>query len=251
MDPSDAVCSDGITRDITPPELRNVSLWNAKWSPSVVCHDELPWLFESSLAKINMQNDTACTNTCLSSVETNPLASALPTIPEINKRSEVSELMCRNKLQNNEEMVIYLPNDYIYLKWDIEEHGSQINDFFVGIGRDPTDYASPGFDGYKSTARKTFFKRRHEGVGSNEFFYIFIKAVNKAGLHKVTTLGPVMIDETPPLVKHKPTVEIIDQNVVVGWENDTFYDMEQREQINTINIQIGKYNADILKRFIT
>lgn len=240
MIPSVVVCSDGITRDIFPPEIRNLYVLNAKWSASVVCHNGFPWLLDPSLVKVNLSDIIACKEMCNSHDEHYPIVSALPTVSRIMIDFPISESICSELRHYDENAVIYLPDDYLLLSWDVEQQKSEVYDFFVGIGSDPTEYTSPGVEDYKSTAGETFFKRQHEGIWLVKLFYVFIKAVNKAGLQKITTLGPILIDETPPLYKEIPSVEIIGENLIVGWENDTFYDMEQQEQINSVYFQIGR-----------
>lgn len=51
---SKAACSDGITRDDTPPHLINLHIKNARWSESLFCHGREAWLFKSDLTKVNL-----------------------------------------------------------------------------------------------------------------------------------------------------------------------------------------------------
>ena len=59
---SKVVCSDGITRDLSPPELRNVTLQHGSWSESIICHEGLTWLFHSSLTKLPLHSTDTCIN---------------------------------------------------------------------------------------------------------------------------------------------------------------------------------------------
>ncbi|XP_053376618.1 uncharacterized protein LOC123534121 [Mercenaria mercenaria] len=238
MDPSKCVCSDGVTRDTSPPEPRNISLQHSTWSESIACFAGNTWLLHSSVSKVLLHNTSTCFDLCSHSFHDDSIVSAF-LVRDEKIDSDISDFLCQTLPKYNNNTVIYLPNDHIYLSWDVDETISQLEDFFVGIGYDPTEWKSPHIDDYKSTARKKNFKRRHEGIGSNSLFYIFLKIVNKAGLEKVTTLGPVLIDETPPLKRGIPEVNIVGENVVIGWENDTFYDMEQLEQIKSVFFQFG------------
>jgi hypothetical protein len=72
-------------------------------------------------------------------------------------------------------------------------------------------------------------------------FFVFLKVVNKASQESVLSLGPILIDETPPICRRIPKVNIEEHDIVVGWENDTFYDIEQEDKINSIFFEIGNY----------
>ncbi|KAL4218457.1 hypothetical protein ACF0H5_023192 [Mactra antiquata] len=239
MDPSQPVCTDGITRDISPPYIRNLTLDYASWRESIACHERTSWLLKSSLSKISLQNISQCSQKC-TNVSTNyTMIDALPSIKDNTRDVDVDEFLCKNLPLYDNSMIIYVPNNRLNLHWDIDEAGSQVSDYFVGFGTDPTEVDSPSISSYKSTNRKTSFQKRHIGIGSNEIFYIFVKVVNKAGLERIYDFGPVLVDETPPIHNYIPKVIIDEDKITVGWENDTFYDMEQTEQISSVFFQIG------------
>jgi hypothetical protein len=242
MDPSEAVCSDGITRDLSPPSIQNLTLEHASWSETLVCHEGRAWLFHSSLAKIKLGNVSKCNDLCRNYPQLHPLASALPTLNIQEKDSDVSQFMCESKSWYLNASIIYLPNTHIKLDWEIEEDGSQIDDVFVGIGTDPTELNAPSIHAFKSTSKRNTFKYFHEGIGSDELFFVFLKVVNKAGRESVSILGPILIDQTPPICKEIPKVNIEEEFIVVGWENETFYDIEQDQKIDSIYFEIGNSN---------
>jgi len=238
MEPSEAVCSDGITRDLSPPEIRNLTLQNGRWSESIMCSENDIFLLESNLQKVKLRKTKSCQLLCQSLSKTLTIHDVLPINPETKNDTNVSEFLCgRFQLYKN-DTIVYLPNDHLYLQWDLLETGSEVNDYYVGIGYDFTEYESPAV-AYMSTDKKTFFKMRHDGIGSNELFYVFIKVSNKAGLNTIYTLGPVLIDQTPPLNKTLPNVFVENDQIVFGWDDTTFYDDEQTEQIDQIYFQIG------------
>ena len=239
MEPSKPACSDGITRDETPPNVVNLVLQNSKWSESIVCMNDTVWLMHSSVAKIKLNKSAECFKHCLASLHDNQMFSAIPELNSNDNDFSISEFMCQKLPTYNLKTIIFLPNDQINLKWNVTEAGSQIYDYFVGFGDDPLGV--PNIVTYHSTGRKSYYRRKHEGISRNIVFYIFVKAVNRANLEKVTIYGPIIIDETPPIYRDSPVVKINDQFIIVGWQNDTFYDMEQRSQINQVFFQIGIY----------
>ena len=238
MQPSEAVCSDGITRDLSPPEIRNLTLQHGRWSESIICSQTDVFLLESNLKKVKLQNTKSCQQVCQSIFETPTIFDILPLNPKTKNDTNVFEFLCERLNHYTNDTIVYLPNDHLYLQWDLLETGSQVNDYYVGIGYDVTENVSPSI-AYMSTEGKTFFKMHHDGIGSHELFYIFIKVTNKAGLDNIYTFGPVLIDQTPPLNTTLSNVFIKNDQIIFGWEDTTFYDDEQTETIDQIYFQIG------------
>uniref|UniRef100_K1PLK7 Uncharacterized protein n=1 Tax=Magallana gigas TaxID=29159 RepID=K1PLK7_MAGGI len=57
------------------------------------------------------------------------------------------------------------------------------------------------------------------------------------------SVGPVIIDETPPLCINKPTTELANGLVVASWSSDDFEDNEQIGIIRKIYYRLGKYSS--------
>ena len=244
MGPSDAVCSDGIIKDVTPPEINNLTIKNAEWQESIYCHENETWLLQSNLRKLRLYNTQNCSPACIFEIN-HRLIDILPETFNVTHLKNVTnpptDFLCSKFPVYDTKNIIYLPSDRIVLGWNTVEETSQILDYYVGFGIDPTESDAPGLIDYASTSKKTVFKVNHIGVGTDKEFYLFLKAANTAGLESVVPIGPLLIDETPPRYREIPGVKIDDDNIVIGWEKDTFYDDEQAEQISHILFQIGNY----------
>ncbi|WAR31813.1 hypothetical protein MAR_034355 [Mya arenaria] len=239
MEPSRPACSDGITRDISPPEFRNMTLQHGKLSESLLCFHGKVYLMQTNMQRAKLHNTSVCQSVCGADVESHKVTEMYQ-IDEIKEKDEdISSFLCEHLPLYTNDTLIYLPNDNVFITWDIEEGGSQIDDFFVGLGVSPTEIASPSIREYQSTQKKNYFKRRHEGIGSDEIFYIFVKVINKAGLERIATIGPVLIDQTPPLNRTLPKVIVESEHIVFGWDSNTLYDEEQTAQIDQIYFQIA------------
>jgi len=236
-EPSEAVCSDGITRDLSPPEIRNLTLQNGAWSETIACSGKDVFLLDTYLRKVKLQRSASCQKLCSLESSSADIVDLIPINPK-NNSDEVSQFYCKTFPVYKNNTIIYLPNDHLYIQWDVVETGSQVDDFYVGIGWDSTEYDSPTIP-YVSTNKKTHFKKRHDAIGSNELFYAFLKVVNKAGKENIYSFGPLLIDETPPLHNSLPRVVLENESIVFGWQNTTFYDEEQTEPIDQIFFQIG------------
>ncbi|XP_052788827.1 uncharacterized protein LOC128223594 [Mya arenaria] len=237
MEPSKPACSDGITRDLSPPEFRNMTLQHGRLSESLLCLHGVVYLMKTNMQRTKLHNTSDCRGICAADIQSHKVTEMYQIHATKGKDEHISSFLCKHLPLYANDTIIYLPNDNIYITWIIEEGGSQIQDFFVGLGFNPTEIESPSIVAYTSTQKKTYFRRRHEGIGSDEIFYIFIKVINKAGLERIATIGPVLIDQTPPLNKTLPQVLSESEHIVFGWDISTFYDEEQSAQIDQIFFQ--------------
>ena len=243
MEPSDPVCSDGIIRDETPPQIHNVTIVSARWSGSIYCHDNITWFLRFDLVKVPITHNQNCTYVCglqYSSAFVESIPNDLENTTNLYTTKPL-DLICSDLPKYDPTNIIYLPNDRIFIRWDFLEDNSQIYDFFVGFGQTITEINNPDLVKYVSTDKKRFFESKHIGIGSDEEFYIFLKAVNKAHLETIIPIGPLLIDQTPPLYRRLPEVTIDDDVIKVGWADDTFYDDEQPLGINRIVYQISMH----------
>ena len=262
MEPSDAACSDGIIKDISPPVFSNVSFENAKWAESIYCHDNKTWLLRANLVKVPISYSLACKYTCttehndrfldsLSSADGKIDNNSNTTFDIFEERINVqSEFLCSVLPRYEPMTVIYLPSDHFIMHWTTAEDVSQLRDFYVGFGNDASEKDTPELLRYVSTGKKPYFQLHHTGFGIDKEFFVFLKGVNKAGLETILTIGPVLIDQTAPNFRTVPAVNFEADFIVVGWQNDTFYDDEQTEPIKRILFQIGIYFMK-LRLFLT
>jgi hypothetical protein len=117
---------------------------------------------------------------------------------------------------------------------------SQIHGVEIGLASTKSHSIAPDILSYGPTRRKQSDKQLHSTIDSGIPFFIMIKATSKAGLETLVMMGPVVIDDTPPLYKGDVKVIVDQKFVFVVWDNETFVDEEQRELISTVLFKIGK-----------
>ena len=71
-------------------------------------------------------------------------------------------------------------------------------------------------------------------------FYLLVRAEDVTGLRSTISIGPVLIDQTPPLVNGSVYVEQQSGHVIVMWDQETFTDPEEGDSI-TLQYAIGKW----------
>uniref|UniRef100_K1P7P1 Cartilage matrix protein n=1 Tax=Magallana gigas TaxID=29159 RepID=K1P7P1_MAGGI len=222
MEPSKVGCSDGILVDKTPPIISNVSIKNLRINPSIGCADGSFWYVNEDLIKTKV----ACNSTCSSN---DPLINVLPENPI---KSKTTKDVCLLPAFTNE--YLYIGNDLLDILWNISDIESQIQEVFIGIGSSQSSILSPDISGYSKTHHNTFYRLRHSGLGGNGIVFVFIKAVNKANKERAVAIGPIIVDETPPLCLNKPTTDLTKDLVIVSWSTDDFEDNQQIGNLKTI-----------------
>lgn len=230
MEPSKVGCSDGILVDRTPPIISNVSIKNLKINPSIGCADGSLWYVSEDLIK----KQVACNSTCSYS-SSDPLIHVLPENPI---KSE-TENVCLLPAFTNE--YFYIGNDFLDISWNISDIESQIQEVFIGIGSSQSSILSPDISGYSKTHHNTFYRVRHSGLAGNGIVFVFIKAVNKASKETAVSVGPIIVDETPPLCLNKPTTDLTRDSIIVSWSLDDFKDNQQIGNLRPIYYRLGKF----------
>ncbi|XP_048259497.1 uncharacterized protein LOC124148456 isoform X1 [Haliotis rufescens] len=243
LDYSVVICSDGITFDLSPPIIVNISLHQAASLSSLHCIGNHIWLINSNMTMARLPMVTRCLERCHDYNTDRNLR--FPTVHAGYINNETADSLCRDLPYLN-ETVMYVPFHKLVLNWSIIESESQIRESFIGFGYDVSTYSKPDLADYKPTHRKRSFHSHETGFDSGTEFYIFIKTENKAGVSSVATLGPVMIDDTPPDVHGTLVPEIVGDHVRVTWTNHTFYDPEELHQQFTVT-----YRAVMEQDYVT
>ncbi|XP_053381645.1 uncharacterized protein LOC123528459 [Mercenaria mercenaria] len=238
LEPSEVACSDGLTRDNAAPIIQNVHIESGKWAESIFCSQGKAWILKSDLKRLQLSETDGCNERCINNTMGSDVLGLLPTITSRINDTDVDEFMCKNLPIYDAETIIYLPNDNIFLSWNIDKGLGQIEDYYVGFGQTSGNSSALTVMDFKSTGGKQYFQTRHIGIGSGDLFYVHMKVLSKTHMETVSVIGPVMIDETPPYFREKTNVTIDGDMLLVGWNDDTIYDLEQKERINQIYFQI-------------
>ncbi|KAK7473968.1 hypothetical protein BaRGS_00034797 [Batillaria attramentaria] len=226
MLPSIVVCSDGITFDTTAPTLLNVSITHARRGQAIGClNDDQPWLINANLTRTRLSNTGECLALCALTASVN--IEHLPVVTNASLDDELSADFCQRLSLVTENDFIVLPSDYLRLSWTGRDEESDMEEYYVGMGRDRTTASAPDLLPFTPTHGHHSYSSRHSGLGHGAVFFIFLRALSKAGLHVQLALGPVIIDVTPPEVTQPLKAVVQDTFLLVTWNNDTFRDPEQ------------------------
>ena len=242
LEPSEVVCSDGITYDSTPPTLLNVSITHARGGHTVGCtQQEEAWLVNTNLTRVALSNVTQCQSVCSINSSVSDVGH-LPLSSTHVLDEELSEHYCQNLPGMTEDTVTVLPSDYVKITWQGQDEESQLEEYYIGMGGDRTASSAPDLLPYTATHGHTSYHARHAGLGHGDLFFIFVRAVNKAGLSTTLTVGPVLIDQTPPDVMQALNATVEGEFLMVTWQEDVFTDQEQPDEVDLlVTFRVGQY----------
>jgi hypothetical protein len=240
LTPSRVACSDGVTYDTTPPALVNVILAHARGAVRVGCTETgEAWLVNANLSRVALSDVTPCSNACtpfdaLSDV------SHLPVSDNHTLDRQLSEQHCQKLPSFARDTSLVLPSDYVRVSWQGVDAESDMEEYYVGLGSDRT--AAPASDllPFTPTHGHGEYHARHSGLGHGDVFFLFLRAVSKAGLEDAVTLGPITIDSTPPEFTASVAARIEGNQLLVTWEEEYIVDTEQPPGMAlTLSFRVG------------
>jgi hypothetical protein len=233
---SSPACSDGVLYDNTPPIISTVKIQNLKMAPAVGCVNGKAWFINNFVEKHLVQMPNQCFEKCNNKTD----HSILDFIPESNFSTK--NWICSN-VNDFERTVFYLPNSRVRVNWTVFDNESNVTEIFIGFGSNLNSAISPDIMDFKSSPHQQYGDYLHSGLSSNSIFYLFVKAVNKAGKTTTASVGPIVIDETSPECVTKPNITIENATLAMKWSSDNFQDIEQEETIGIIHYRLSKYLA--------
>ncbi|XP_053389666.1 uncharacterized protein LOC128546093, partial [Mercenaria mercenaria] len=239
MEPSKVVCSDGLRKDSTAPLIVNVTLKHSKAMELFACDSSGPWHVRSDLTRVALIPTDICMRRCISST-----FEYLQNLPEAKVNSydkDVADYLCTNLPNEVENWYIYIPSSNIDISWKSLDNDSQIRREEVGFASDPSSIISPDIEVYRETHGHSRYHNVHEGIDSEYPFFIIIRTTNKAGMEKALALGPIVIDDTPPINQRGLHVHLEknDDKIYCSWDNNTFIDPEQKHAVDYVLYKIG------------
>ncbi|XP_069134357.1 uncharacterized protein [Argopecten irradians] len=165
-----------------------------------------------------------------------------PLIINVTLKSATSTecMVCSEGTACDGHGTIYLQIDLIDLQWNAIDTGSQIRDVYIAVGSTEDSSLSADLIDYHISSHTDYYKSRHVGLSDGDEIYIFVKITNSAVLTSTATIGPVIVDETPPVCP--PSLPVLTQNgsLYIHWSEGAIADEEQKESISTFLYRVGR-----------
>ncbi|XP_062573120.1 uncharacterized protein LOC134235054 [Saccostrea cucullata] len=254
LEASDVSCSDGIVYDVSEPLVNDLILRNSKSDEFIGCYNSSAWLILNNITAVSLQWTNLCQQKCNESGMEYSLIRHLPRV-YLNASDDESyaDALCQKLKVYNEEYFTYIPSDEIHLVWNVTDEESQIQMMQIGFLSTKQNSLDPDIMSFTPTKR-LLSERMHSGIDPGIPFFIVLKASNKANLETIVTLGPVIIDDTPPQYSGGVNVTMDNDFVYVVWNDKTFLEEEQKEDVSNILFKIGHgstFFTPLLQGYIT
>ena len=91
-----------------------------------------------------------------------------------------------------------------------------------------------------STGRLPFITVYNTSLSTGTRVFVFVQAVDLAGNNATRTLGPVVMDTTPPVVEGDLVVNQMPNHMIVTWSDVNITDSEEGEDVLTYHFSVGE-----------
>ena len=161
---------------------------------------------------------------------------------ENNNETDIADGMCMRLPNYTDSWYIYIPSSKLDISWVSQDNETQIRSEEIGFASDPSMALSPDIEAYKLVNGHSRYHKNHVGIDAGRPVYISIRVTNKANKACIISIGPVVIDETPPdyIDGLQVLVNKVDDKIYCFWRNDTFVDTEQKKVVDFVIFRIGK-----------
>ena len=224
LEPSDVLCSDGVTVDGTPPTLQHISVDHLRSVPGLIKQKTSKeiWLLDENRQRQLLKGfETICDqNTLLvNDINIYPLASVnLSSLPSQQAQCPYGP---------SSQYLFTHANRLLSVSWIGSDKESGIHDYEVGIGRTQSD-DPPSVLPFHSTTGISHYRQKIASLTEGMEYFIILQATNKAGLKTKRAVGPIIVDITAPHVTGDVNVyhNVQSKVVLVSWAASAFTDAE-------------------------
>ncbi|XP_061196785.1 uncharacterized protein LOC133205060 [Saccostrea echinata] len=237
LEPSKASCSDGIHYVEASDVIDNITSESFNADEGIACINDAPFLITPKMKRIKL----GTVSNCLSMCRNLSFPAFLQNLPEVASHrfndTTYAQGIC-TRVKPYKENLIFISSEFWKLSWGVKDRRA-VREFALGIGGHPTSISHPDLKPYTSTISQTEYQFGRDGIGSQERHYVFLKTVFKSGEGRILTIGPLLVDTSPPAINGEILVHIEGPNLFIGWENETFIEPEQGNVIEEIFFRIG------------
>ncbi|CAG2233138.1 unnamed protein product [Mytilus edulis] len=232
LDPSEPVCSDGVTIDSSVPGVKEVVVKDSLITGGLVKDhpDNVDYyILGPDRVRRLIPNPTAdCITkaTALNGVDLFPLAR--------DKNGSIVEVdgnifCCNSSSSPNVIGLTLFKSSLMEITWEPLDIPARVFDYEVGFSSTEGSPA-PDIMAFESTKQHAHARIMHTNIPDGTLFYIIIKTISKSNVEGLTTLGPCFMDTTPPEIVGGSsifTVELSGEYLVTTWPGAAVSDSEE------------------------
>ncbi|XP_038051300.1 uncharacterized protein LOC119724354 isoform X2 [Patiria miniata] len=221
LEPSEAVCSDGVVIDTSPPELTQIAISYARMWPGLAKDAEgRVWFINEHRRKMELMD---ASSDCSAKAGLVDDLSVYPEMSDINETSAILQGDLDCLWISAVQQKFYLPTDkHLTISWTAEDTESSIYDYEVG-------YSSSlviDFFTSVSTSGHDHFMLHHPHFSHGSVLHVTVLAINKAQISTSKVIGPIIVDTTPPMFVGRVSVHVEDEYLIAEWGDSGFIDDE-------------------------
>ncbi|XP_078321865.1 uncharacterized protein LOC111103999 isoform X3 [Crassostrea virginica] len=223
LEPSKPVCSDGVTVTTYVPTVSEVDISSAHVREGLVTDAGRTnyWVVETNRHRRLIENPTT---DCVSKAMVLPNVDTFPmdyyqngSIIQVN-----GSVFCVNTSSTSlVTSPVFSKSSHIKISWSSNE--TLIHDYAIGLS---TSAGSPAPEilAFKSTKQHRHFHLMHADLPEGRPFYLLIKTISKSNFIGIQSIGPCILDTSPPTFTPPLTVRHESGHLVVSWDVHTFLD---------------------------
>ncbi|CAC5386466.1 unnamed protein product [Mytilus coruscus] len=231
LDPSEPVCSDGVTIDSSVPGVKEVVVKDSLITGGVVKDPDNVdyYILGPDRVRRLIPNPTAdCITkaTALNSINLFPLTKTdNGSIVEVD-----GNIFCINSSSSPSVIGLTLfKSSLLEMSWEPLDIPAKIFDYEVGFSSTAGSSASD-IMAFQSTKQHAHARIMHTNIPDGTQFYILIKTISKSNVEGLTTLGPCFMDTTPPEIVGGSSifaVQLSGDYLVTTWPGAAVSDSEE------------------------
>ncbi|XP_022103276.1 uncharacterized protein LOC110986013 isoform X2 [Acanthaster planci] len=227
LEPSEAICSDGVVIDTSPPVLSQISIGYARVWPGLAKDAEgRVWFVDEHRRKMELINASSrCSFRATLVTDMSFYPEMVGTNDSLTILQGDMDCVWISAIQQK----FFLPtHKHVKISWTGEDAESSIFDYKIGLSSDPSNPA-PDLVTFTSTSGHNHFMMYHPDISQGAVFHLVLKAVNKAQLSTSKVIGPIVVDTTPPVFVGRISVIAEDDFLVAKWGDKDFTDDEDTD----------------------
>lgn len=222
LEPSNVVCSDGVTIDVTPPELEQIEIQDLDSMRGLVREkgDTRLWLIDTERHRRQI---TGYDGVCFAKALEVQDVSVYPFVPT-NGTTDSHALNVSVCPFSSSSLIFFTHVDeQLVASWKGGDNESGIDDFYVGMGRTPTE-TPPSVLSFRSTNQRSSINTKIPPLAQGEHQYVIVKATNRVGMETIKAVGPIIVDVSAPKFTGQLTVnrDVKTQTITVQWHRSDF-----------------------------
>ncbi|XP_063415906.1 uncharacterized protein LOC134697555 [Mytilus trossulus] len=231
LDPSDPVCSDGVTIDSSVPAVQEIVVENSRITGGLITDSTCTnyYILRSDRTRRLITNVTAdCVSkaTSLNDIDLYPQERfANGSLVEVD-----GNVFCGNSSGAPSSIGLALyKSSLMEISWEPVDIPAKVYDYELGLSS-TSGSAAPDIMAFESTKQHAHHRVVHTNIPDGTQFYIIIKTISKSNVEGLTTLGPCFMDTTPPdFVGGSSvfTVELSGDYLITSWPHDAVSDSEE------------------------